>query len=537
MTRASAPRLVVHDALGQRTVAIDHTPFTIGRAAGADLQLATTEVSRDHAEIVARAGGHLLRDRQSRFGTFVNGTRITEQVLAHGDRIECGGNSAVVVYLVHPPEAVDDDGTGAAGELRQVAVLLEALRGMGAERVLDEVLVLVLDAAIQTAGAERGFIMLPDASGGLDMKLARAAGGVTLAAAGFATSRKIPEEVFATGRAMVVADLLEGDMAAVHDATVAVGIRHVLCVPLRLVRYVERPDSEFRARSIGVLYLDSREKGRLASAMARTALETLATEAATAIENARLYREALEKARLDEELRTASRIQQALLPEPRRSGAFFEAMGASLASRAIGGDFYDYLDMPDGRLGFALGDVTGKGPPAALLTAVVQGILAAQASQGGGPAELVRLVNRVLLSRHLESRFVTIFLGALGPDGRLTYCNAAQNPPLLFTASGWRRLETGGTLIGAFEEAVYEEETIQLGPGDTLVLYSDGVVEAPNAAGEEFGEDRVRALVEAARGQSVDAVMAALLDAVQAFTRGDRQFDDITAVVLRYGGP
>ena len=130
-----------------------------------------------------------------------------------------------------------------------------------------------------------------------------------------------------------------------------------------------------------MLYLDSREKGVLMSSSTRAALETLATEAAVAIENARLYRETMEKARMEQEMRIAAEIQQALLPKMARAGSFFAAAAASLPCRSIGGDFYDYVDLPGGALGFALGDVAGKGPPAALLSAMMQGIFAAQAAQ------------------------------------------------------------------------------------------------------------------------------------------------------------
>ena len=162
------------------------------------------------------------------------------------------------------------------------------------------------------------------------------------------------------------ADLLDGDLANQHIGTVALGIRNVLCVPLRLVRYVESQESVTENRRIGVLYLDSREKGTLLSADTRETLDTLAAEAAVAIDNAQLYRAALEKARLDQEMATAAQIQQALLPTRSRAGAFFDAAAEMLPCRSIGGDFFEYIDLPDGRFGFALGDVSGKGPAAAL---------------------------------------------------------------------------------------------------------------------------------------------------------------------------
>jgi phosphoserine phosphatase RsbU/P len=531
------PRLVVHDSLGHRAIPLDKPLLTIGRRPGHDVQLDSLEVSRDHAEIARTPDGYELRDLGSRYGTFVNGVRATTRVLTHGDRIECGRRGAVLVFLIEAAQT----GTGAPGstavnDVRQVAALLESLRAMGGERVLDEVLALVLDSAIDATGAERGFIMLPNAQGRLEMTLARQVGGRTLSSTVFDTSRKIPEEVFSTGEMSVVVDLLEGDLPAVHSGTVAFGIRQVLCAPLRLVRYLEKGDAFPTPSSIGVLYLDSREKGRLLSAATRRTLEALAAEAATAIENARLYREALEKERLDRELLMASRIQQALMPEPRRIGRFFEAVGASVPSRAIGGDFFDYLDLADERIGIALGDVTGKGPAAALVTAVVQGILGAHAHTRITPSALIMLVNRVLLSRRIESKYATIFLGVLSPDGSFVYCNAAQNPPLLAGHGGMRRLETGGTLVGAFPETVFDEERLQLAPGDTLVLFSDGIPEAMSAAGEEFGETRVKAVIEPVLTESPDRILKTLIEAVRDFCCGAPQHDDLTAVVLRYEG-
>lgn len=536
MSHSPAARLSVRDSLGHRVVPIDKAVFRIGRRPESDLVLTGGEVSRDHAEIELESDRYVIRDRDSKYGTFVNGARVIEQPLAHRDQIECGHGGAALMFLAGDGEPHHEERAQAAPrELRQVATLLASLRAMGSERVLDEVLAVVLDAAIETTGAERGCIMLADASGTLEMKLGRRADHLADEPSGFEISRKIPEHVFATGQLQLVPDLLEGDLPDVHNRTVAIGIRYVLCVPLRLVRYVDRGDELPTTGNIGVLYLDSRERGRF-SPSASVALEALATEAATAIENARLYREAVAKAKIDEELRTASKIQQALLPEPRREGPFYAAVGASVPSRGIGGDFFDYLDLGGGDFGFALGDVTGKGPSAALMTAVVQGILASHAGTAIAPADLIALVNRVLLSRRIESRFVTIFFGSLTPGGMLTYCNAAQNPPLLFSRDGWERLDVGGTLVGAFTNTVYEQGSRQLAPGDTILIFSDGVVEALNAAGEEFEEWRVREAVAPHANEPIERILDLLLRALESFTRGMPQTDDLTAVVVRYHG-
>jgi len=303
------------------------------------------------------------------------------------------------------------------------------------------------------------------------------------------------------------------------------------------VRYVDRADAAVaEEKRIGVLYLDSREKGSFLSSSTKGALETLATEAAVAIENARLYRETMEKAKMEQEMRIAADIQQALLPKGGRIGEFFRLAAASLPCRSIGGDFYDYVDLPGGGFGFALGDVAGKGPPAALLSAMMQGIFAAQAAASDTPRQTIARVNLALYRRGIESRFVTLMYGTLEPDGRLTYCNAGHNPPLVIGKSGVRKLETGGPIVGLFEDATFEEETVSLSPGDWLVVFSDGVSEALSADGEEFGEERIVATAQRNLNLAPPEFLQSIFADVRAFTKGAPQSDDITALVLLYGG-
>ena len=537
----SEVRLEVTDALGRRVVPVSKASFEIGRRETNDLRLAGSEVSRDHAQIATENGKFVLRDRNSRYGTFVNGEQVTERPLAHGDRIRLGRTGgAEMVFLIDATEAppIEKSTTTAIGDLRQITALLEGLRALGSGRVLDDVLALVLNSAIEVSGAERGFIMLAGVGNELEFKMGRGRGRVTLSGGSFATSRKIPEEVFRTGEPRLVADLLDGELANVHMGTVALGIRNVLCVPLKLVRYLDRAEAAEDERRIGVLYLDSREKGILLSNSTRTALETFATEAAVAIENARLYRETMEKARLEQEMRIAAEIQQALLPKMARDAAYFTAAAASLPCRSIGGDFYDYVDLPDGAVGFALGDVAGKGPPAALLSALMQGMFAAQAARSEPPSTTMSRVNLALYRRGIESRFVTLMYGALSSNGSLTYCNAGHNPPLIISSKGdnVRRLEGGGPIVGLFEGAPYDEETVSLAKGDWLIVFSDGVSEALSAAGEEYGEARIVTVVQRNTGGEPQQMLEALFADVREFATGAAQSDDITAMVLRYRG-
>jgi len=533
----TTPRLQVDDPLGRRTVIIDKPIFRIGRKSESDLRSVGTDVSREHAEIVQREDGRfVLKDRGSRCGTFVNDERITERPLRHRDKIRLGrSGSSELVFLSDDSGDSRTTGTSGVVDFRPLTTLLDRLSALGSARVLDEVLELVMDSAIDATGAERGFIMLANAKGDLEFKIARARGKVTLSGQSFATSQKIPHEVFATGRDRIVTDLMDENLAREHLGTLALGIRHVLCTPLRVVRYLDQFDGAGDQHPIGVLYLDSREKGHLMSAAARNALEEVAREAASAIESARLYREATEKARLDRELQLAAQIQRALLPEALQSGPHFDVAAESIPCRAIGGDFFDYFNLPDGHFAFALGDVSGKGPPAALLTAMIQGAFASQVTSVGSPAALMALVNRTLIRRAIRARFATVIYGVLAPDGRLTYSNAGHNPPILIGRSGVRRLDTGGLILGLFPQAVYEEDTLQLEDGDTLVVFSDGVTEALNAAGEEFGEERLLPCLLENSACSPAELLGCILSTVRAFTASAAPNDDVTALVLRYG--
>jgi sigma-B regulation protein RsbU (phosphoserine phosphatase) len=206
--------------------------------------------------------------------------------------------------------------------------------------------------------------------------------------------------------------------------------------------------------------------------------------------------------RVEHDIRTALAIQQALMPTSRRLPPLFDVAGAALPSRSISGDFLDYFESPGGRLAFVLGDVSGKGPASALLAAAIQGMFTSVAESEEHPADAIRRVNRALVRRAGHSKFATVFHGLLTPDGNLYACNAGHDPPLLLRGGGrseW--LQGGGLLLGIFEEAVYEDVSVRLSPGDALVLFSDGVTEAAGPDGEMFGEERVLACLEGTGGR------------------------------------
>ena len=533
-------RLQVTDSSGRRVVSVDKAIFLIGRRTAADLQLVNADVSREHAEIAHDGARYLLRDRGSRYGTFVNGEQITERALEHGDRIRLGRTDAIeLVFMTESSSSTHISGLreiGTDADLRQMAAILNGLRALGSGRVLEDVLVLVLDSAIDVTKAERGFVMLARTDGELEFKTARGKGKITLSGTSFTTSAKIPREVFQTGESRIVADLMEGDLKGQHDGTIAIGIRHVICVPLSVHPMAAGPDQGIAARVIGVLYLDGRERTTILSQNTKSSLEAFATQAALAIESARLYAEAAEKARIERDLLVAAQIQQALLPTGSFETSFVDLAASSVPCRTVGGDFFDYLDLGARGFGFGLGDVAGKGAPAALLAAAVQSNFIAQAPVSGDPADTLTRVNNALLRRAIEARFATMFHGVVDLTGHLSYSNGGQEPPLVLQRDGISWLEAGGPVLGLLPGATYEFDSITLAPGDLVVICSDGVTEARNAAGDEFGRERLIEAMSGCHGGKPAAVLERLFEAVRLFSQGTAQGDDITGLVLRYRG-
>jgi serine phosphatase RsbU (regulator of sigma subunit) len=244
----------------------------------------------------------------------------------------------------------------------------------------------------------------------------------------------------------------------------------------------------------------------------------------------------LEKERLEKELRTAADVQRALLWQTHHRAPWSETVGDSIPCRAIGGDFFAFVDLPSGAVGIMLGDVAGKGPAAALLAALVQGMFDIEAPAGGGPAATLARINRRLAARDLAARYATMTYGVLEPGGGFVYANAGHLPPALVIPGHVSWLTAGGPAVGMFADARFEEERLSLAGGDTLVLFSDGVPDARNRADEEFGQSRlVDSLLAGAAGGPRD-VLDCVLASVRGFCGGADPIDDITVAVTRFTG-
>ena len=314
-------------------------------------------------------------------------------------------------------------------------------------------------------------------------------------------------------------------------------MRSISCVPLQhfAVHDADNLSRVGHAETIGVLYVDSSNIGAGPSNMRTDALKTLATEAAMAIYNARLYKDSQDKRRMEQQLATAREIQQALLPRPEKDLPYVRACSQNLPCHEVGGDYFDYFTAEEERFGFALGDVAGKGMPAALLASLIQGALSAQTLFDTPLPEMISNVNRILAQRGTGSRFVTFFFGTLDPDGNCTYINAGHNPPILLSPDGFmRELTVGGVVLGLFAEAQYEAGTVKLHPDDHLILFTDGIVEARNRADEEFGMERLTDLLRENARATAPEILACLTDSVLAFSANAPQHDDITVMILGF---
>ena len=288
---------------------------------------------------------------------------------------------------------------------------------------------------------------------------------------------------------------------------------------------------------IGVLDLEHTRRGYFREAHVRT-LTTLAAQIAIAIENARLYEKlARQERRMELELEMARKVQYSLLPPSHPELAHAEIAAQFVPAHTIGGDLYDFLEYSLGRQGIALGDVSGKGAPAALYAALASGIMRSTSGAEPSPAEMLAAINASLNERRLESHFLTLLYAVWDDDQRvMQIANSGVPTPIHCRDGKTQRLNTTGLPLGLFEEADYDEMTVQAAAGDVFVFYSDGISDARNRAGQTFGDGRVDQVVTAQCGGSAEEILQAIFEAVARHREGAAPFDDETVVVVKVRG-
>jgi sigma-B regulation protein RsbU (phosphoserine phosphatase) len=290
----------------------------------------------------------------------------------------------------------------------------------------------------------------------------------------------------------------------------------------------------YKGKAIGAFDLQSPFVSYFTAAHEET-LAALASHVAVAIENARLYeRVVAAEARLDRELKFAREIQYSLIPDryPEIPGLTFWA--EFRPARILGGDLYDFFPYEEDSVAIAIGDVSGKGAPAALYAALASGILRTWAGRKHPPSEMLRLVNLSLRQRAIEGRFMSLCYAVYEARTRtLRFANSGAPPPIFCTQGKTEVLSIAGFPLGMFDKAEYQEMEIQLEPGDTLVFYTDGLSEARDLRGEEFGVERLREAVEKNSTLVVKKLVEKVFSQIEKFTLDNRKYDDQTVVALK----
>jgi serine phosphatase RsbU (regulator of sigma subunit) len=437
------------------------------------------------------------------------------------------------VFSVRELSAINTRPAVDAAELqrqnRVLAILSEAARQLVVHRPLDELFDLVLGLLLEAVAAERGAILLLEGAPAQPViRAQRSRRGDSLTRVSRSIARRAIEERVS----LLLPNLLEDARFKGEDSILASGIRTAMCAPL----WFASTSGETRESVIGLVYVDSLQHAHAFTEDDLRVLTALANVAAAKIENVRLLEESLEKRRMEEDMRMAAEIQNGLLPREAPSVPGWDLAGCNRPCRTVGGDYYDFA-LEEGRLLVALGDVSGKGTGAALLMTVLRAAVRAHWTEprlGDGVAR----INRTVCQNVPSSKYVTFFLAALEPaTGRLAFVNAGHNPPLLVRKDGsLDKLEDGGLVLGMFENIVYAEGAVRMDPGDTLLIYSDGVTETWSPEGDEFGEESLVELVTRCRSLGAEALQEAVLRELERFEAGARATDDRTLVVLKRTG-
>ena len=536
-----------------RRLRVDRPALTLGRASTNDVFLPDRTLSRVHARIDRHDHGVVLTDLGSRNGTQLNGARIEQPVrLAPGDRIVLGettievsdaslsgtrvvidvasdrgertmiSTTGPVTSLRRPVAREVDD----AAELKRLATSLQILNEVSLALLTDippaELSSLILEKLFSYLEPDRGLLMLRDGPGDLRPEAVRFAEGID--PSDIRLSRTLVEQVTEAKHGVLMIDTATDSKLGTADSIRLSGITSCIAAPLCVEEEV-----------IGLVYLEARLGKKSFTEEDLRLLTSLANTAAIKIQNLKLQEAAAAKQRIEREMALAWDVQRRLFPEKAPEVARTELFGRTLPSRTVSGDYYDFFERSDGTVDVVVADVCGKGMAASILAASVQSAFQAWAGERFSPDRLAARLNDLVHRRTSPEKFITAILALYDPrTGSLAFANAGHNPAILLRADGTHELlGAQGPPLGLFPGMSYASDARTLAPGDLLVLYTDGVTEAANPEEEEFGLDRLVAIVREAASRPVADVEAAIGEGLAAFAAGVPFHDDRTIVVLR----
>ena len=467
---------------------------SIGRASDCSIPIKDRYLSRKHAEIIAVGNSWVLKDLGSANGTYLNGARVErDEKLRPGDRIRLGDTEIVfetqerstdrfiaVADAAASPTiaiAVDDiaDHTGDQDVARLQTLTLLA-RELIEDRPMDELFGFIVDRVMEHLRPSRAAIALlaPDGRSFSKVEVRRQD---KMDQSELTISHTLLATVVEEKKALAFVDVNVDEKLRRAASIIMQGIHSILCTPLLIGDSV-----------VGVLYVDYLFTQRAISEDDVRLVAQIGRFAAIKLETTRLREDAIQKRIMDEELKTASSIQRRLLPAAPAGISGFTFIGRNQPCRTVSGDYYDFAIRPDGRVYFVIGDVSGKGVTAGLMMAGLQVAFRIFSKSDPDPSVLVTQLNVALKENLPQSKFVTLFLGRLDTKtGLIEYVNAGHTPPLWLQKSGASELTDSDLLLGVVSRAEFTTRTLQLDPGDSLILFTDGVTEARNARGNDLG--------------------------------------------------
>jgi sigma-B regulation protein RsbU (phosphoserine phosphatase) len=414
---------------------------------------------------------------------------------------------------------------GAQPSQDRLALLYRLSQTFNSSLDLDEVLNRVMDEVIAATHAERGFVMLRDPDGSLVFRVARGMDRETIDDPQFQVSRSVVERVAHDGQPVLTSDAQRDDRFSMRQSVMSLGLRSILCVPLTRKDQIS-----------GVVYVDNRLQAGLFTPGDLELLSAIASSAAIAIENARLYQLAVEKGRLERELQMAREVQASLLPQATPEVPGWEFVACWYPARQVAGDYYDFIPLDEQQLGLVMADVSDKGMPAALFMALTRSVVRASVHGSPVPAQAIARANRLVCTDSVRGMFVTLFYAQLHLEtGELVYVNAGHNPPLLYDArqAQLTRLAPTAMALGVLPDFPFEQGTVRLEPADFLLLYTDGVTDATNAELQGFGMERLERVILNHQDAPAAGVMAALEEQIRAFSGSAAQFDDVAILIAK----
>ena len=520
--------------------------LTFGRSAGSDIIIADQSMSRQHARISAREEGWIIEDLGARNGTFVNGVRIDGPTpIVPGDVLKMGASLVRITEPGVTPERsalgmghlsssifrrvteITGDLDREAGAPARIAARLKALndfhRAMAGPISLDALLESLLERLFATLHPEEGVILLRQPDGTMATAASRRLPG---SKGDLLVSKRLVSEVVDKGTAALVSDIEFDERFAGSHSIVGSGIRSILAAPI-----------SDAAGCVGMVAIYSRANVRRFSEEDLELLVSLASAAALRVRNVALAEEAAARRVQDRELALAHDIQMAMLPRQFAARPEVEVAATLIPARAVGGDLYDFFITGDS-LWFIVADAAGKGVSAALFMAVTRTLFRAVVDEHVTVATVVGRMNLELARDNERQFFVTALVGRLDLKfGDVTLVSAGHPAPLLGSATrAPNPLDTAATgiALGILDDARYEETHLKLAKGDVLLIYTDGVTEAVNAAGGLFGDERLLDTFRLDLSRISGEIVAGVVGAVSDFAAGVPQEDDITVLALRY---